>query len=94
MKFWKKVSIIFGSFLILVCFFLSKDIFTKVKNKSNFKLVENGMSKQQVLNVMGEPDFKYLNLKSDSVYYYDAPPLSSEGFEVSFNTHDQASKIK
>jgi len=89
----KKYRIVLGVIVIaLICMLIK--IYPTFQNKLNFELVETGMSKQEVLKVMGVPDFKYSNIEKDSVYYYHSPPLASEGFEVGFNSKNQAYIIK
>lgn len=59
-----------------------------IKNAEKIKQIKNGMSKDQVLILMGKPDEKeisYLN-NTDSMYYYIPPLGYSEGIYIHFDS--------
>lgn len=65
-------------------------------NVENSKSLVLGMSKEEVLKVMGPPDSiseETTQEGATETYYYQPPPFSSDGIFVEFDQHEQATKI-
>ena len=59
------------------------------QNEINSLKLEIGMSKQEVIQIMGEPDERrtsYYN-KEDSMYYYEPTSGASDGIYIQFDSN-------
>lgn len=58
-------------------------------NYRNCLKVEIGMTKLEVLEIMGEPDTIFSNMIEDNclTYYYTPPALSSSGIDIMIDTN-------
>ena len=65
------------------------------KNVENSKRLKMGMSKKEVLMIMGEPQERriYLLEPRDSIYDYDPPFAASSGINIYFNHSDTTNRI-
>jgi len=63
------------------------------QNVSNSLKIEIGMSKQEAIQIMGEPDDKRISSyispcnKVDSMYYYEPPFGASDGIYIQFDSN-------
>ena len=66
------------------------------KNVTNSLKIEIGMSKHEVIQIMGEPDdriISYFN-KVDTMYYYEPPLGASNGIYIHFDfSTDKVNRI-
>ena len=97
----KKIKIISLTILITPVFILLwiSEISPKARkakqNVRNSLLLENGMSTNEMLNIMGEPDnirYRLDNHFQDSVYFYQPPFASSAGIDIIIK-HDTINRI-
>jgi hypothetical protein len=91
----KLIKIIFISFLIiLVGYFIFRE-YEGRKNLSNIRKINPGVSKVDVLKLMGLPNSQYIarSIDGDSIYYYRPPFAASSGIEVEFDNHGNVSNI-
>lgn len=65
------------------------------KNVANSEKIEIGMTKEEVIYIMGEPDKKRLSFWNtiDSMYYYEPPFSASEGIYIQFDSIDTVNEI-
>lgn len=56
------------------------------QNAEKILLVEIGMKKQEVLEIMGNPVEKWGNSAGDSTYYYQTPFAAASNISVSFDS--------
>lgn len=77
-----------GIFIIILLFlfyvFLSPRAFKARKNVKNSERLEIGMSKSDMINIMGDPNDIYRCYENsiDTIYFYEPPFFSSDGIEV------------
>jgi hypothetical protein len=76
--------------------YLSPSAFQARRNVENSKRIKIGMSKTEVLKIMGEPqDRRVYALKpTDSVYFYMPPFAASSGINIYFNQFDATNRIE
>ena len=57
------------------------------QNVTNSLKIEVGMSKQEVIQIMGNPDDKQISYHNsvDTMYYYEPPFAASEGIYIQFD---------
>lgn len=76
--------------------FLSPSEFKARRNLKNFKHLKVGMTKNQMLQIMGEPDRLECTVSSSyrSCYYYYRPPfLSSGGIDIYTDSTDKIERL-
>jgi len=63
------------------------------RNRENAEKVRLGMTSEEVIQLMGQPDKKSIlfpgRVDADSTYQYHAPFGSSDGIFISFGKHGQ-----
>jgi hypothetical protein len=76
------IVLIVGIFLCYI--FLSPRAFKARKNVSNSEKLEIGMTKEEVIKIMGEPDQIIGSYLDDSckIYFYEPPFGASDGIDV------------
>lgn len=74
-------------------FFSPREILSKM-NVENLEKIEIGMEKEQVVEIMGEPDSVYTSYynNKDIVYYYRPPIMASDGIEIHID--DSTNKVR
>lgn len=81
-------------FLILLYAHFSPSGIRAKRNVENSEKIEVGMSKGQVLEIMGNPDEAYVSYYNiDSVYFYEPPLLSSDGIEIFIDKEGHVSAV-
>lgn len=80
-----------------ICFyiFFTPSALKAKKNVENLKQIKIGMSKENVLSIMGVPDNKRISFlnQTDSMYYYEPPFGASEGIYIQFDTKNKVNKV-
>lgn len=81
-------------FLILIYAHFSPNSIRAKRNVENSEKIKIGMSRDQVLEIMGSPDEVYISYyNTDSVYFYEPPLLSSDGIEIFINNEGTVSTM-
>jgi len=79
------MTLIFGIFYLLL--HQTSSARKAKQNMSNSLKIEIGMSKHEVLQIMGNPDDKLISFINsvDSVYYYEPPFAAASGIYIQFD---------
>ena len=69
--------------------------FKKRKNVINLKRIEINMTKENVIKIMGKPDFSILSFLNDvdSMYCYEPPFAAADGIYIQFNKKNEVNGI-
>lgn len=81
--------------MLLSIFLLAPKVYRAQKNVQNSREIKLGMEKEEVLNIMGEPDrrrISYFN-EVDSLYFYQPPFGASSGIEIIFGSDEKVNKV-
>lgn len=87
-----KIRYVLLGVMILVVVWFSTNHIKGVRNMNNSNKVEIGMTKNEFIEIMGEPELKRLSYfdKSDSSYHYKTPFASATGIVIVF---DETNKV-
>lgn len=92
MNYKRNIRIIFTIVITIIFVFIALTRFTPNSRKAkqnvlNSKKIEIGMTKENVLEIMGVPDSKNLSFFNDvdTMYYYEPPFGSSSGIFFQFD---------
>jgi outer membrane protein assembly factor BamE (lipoprotein component of BamABCDE complex) len=91
-----KRILLFISLGILLCILMiAPKVYRTLKNVQNSKEIKLGMEKEEVLNIMGEPDSRRISYfdEFDSLYFYQPPFGASSGIEIIFGSDKKVNKV-
>ena len=86
--------------ILALCLFIKFIFFSPAeykakKNEANLKKISRGMSKDEVINIMGLPEEKKLSFLNsiDTMYYYTPRFGASDGIYIQFDENNSVNQI-
>lgn len=100
MNYHRNRRIILASLIIIIALFIlyiyvSPRALKARKNVARLEKVEIGMTKKEVIDILGIPDNKRLSFlnSTDSMFYYEPPFAASEGIYIQFDSINTVKKL-